>query len=377
MLELTFAIGSKGKEAPPMETAQSAMDRLMRKQQAEFVPLHDNIWFDTLQQWVGQGMPEPEVDYREHFGFDLRPVGGQINWQAKRGGEQVVEANDEWRIVRNGNGAALKWWKTRSGTPEHVDFHMSSRKVWEEEYKPHLGVDTARARIGDLNALKAEIQHFQQQGKWTCFENLFIWEFLRSSLGDMNMFMALVEDPGWIHDFNRTYTDLFKASLKIMLEEGGIPDGAWICDDLGYRDRLFCSPDILRELIFPYYQEMVAFYHSYNVPVILHSCGYQAPMIPMVIEAGFDALNPMEVKAGNRIFDYAEQYGDKLAFVCGLDARILESGNRETIRRGVREFILGMRGRGARFVYGSDHSLSSNIRYQDFLYSLEVYRELR
>lgn len=66
-----------------------------------------------------------------------------------------------------------------------------------------------------------------------------------------------------------------------------------------------------------------------------------------------------------------------MVFVGGLDARILESGDREYIRRGVVDLIEGMRSRRARHVYGSDHSLSTEIDYQDFLYSLEVYREHR
>lgn len=130
-------------------------------------------------------------------------------------------------------------------------------------------------------------------------------------------------------------------------------------------------------MIFPYYREIVEFLHSYGVPVVLHSCGYQEPMIPLAIEAGFDALNPMEVKAGNDIFKYAEKYGDRLCFVGGMDARILECGDRARIRKGVTDFIQGMRQRGARLIYGSDHSLSTNISYPDFLYSVEVFREFR
>lgn len=34
-----------------------------------------------------------------------------------------------------------------------------------------------------------------------------------------------------------------------------------------------------------------------------------------------------------------------------------------------------MKARHARFVYGSDHSLSTNIDYDDYLFALEVYRE--
>jgi uroporphyrinogen decarboxylase len=314
------------------------------------------------------------VDCTDHFGFDMVGCGGWFDWQAKRGVDEIVEENAEWKVAWNGNGAVLKWWKNKSGTPEHIDFHMASRGIWEKEYRPHL-VEFDRQRLGNLEETRKNLAKWKEKGKWTCFGHQFIWENLRASLGDVNMFMALVEDPDWIHDFNRVYTDLYKQSYRILLEECGKPDGIWIYEDLGYRDRLFCSPATLESLIFPYYKEMVDFFHGYDLPVVLHSCGFQEPMIPLAIQAGFDALNPMEVKAGNDIFRYAEQYGDKLVFVGGLDARILETGDRGQIRKGIQQFMQGMKKRGARFIYGSDHSLSTNISYADFQYSLEVYRE--
>jgi hypothetical protein len=97
--------------------------------------------------------------------------------------------------------------------------------------------------------------------------------------------------------------------------------------------------------------------------------------LPLVVQAGFDGLHPMEVKAGNKIFKFVEKYGDRLMFVGGLDERILESHDHAVIRKGVTDFMRGMKSRGARFVYGSDHSLSTNIDYQDYLFSLQVYRE--
>jgi hypothetical protein len=74
-------------------------------------------------------------------------------------------------------------------------------------------------------------------------------------------------------------------------------------------------------------------------------------------------------------FDCHPKFGDKLAFIGGLDARILESHDRVLIKKGVRGFICGMKERGARFVYGSDHSISTMVDYGDFIYSLEIYRE--
>jgi uroporphyrinogen decarboxylase len=51
-----------------------------------------------------------------------------------------------------------------------------------------------------------------------------------------------VLDPDWIRDFNRVHTDHLKAHYRILLEEAGVPDGMWLYEDLGYKERLFCSP---------------------------------------------------------------------------------------------------------------------------------------
>ena len=365
-----------------MQTGREAIDNLMRKKTADFVPMHDNPWGDTIEKWVTQGMPTDEdgkpVDSCAHFDDDMAGCGGWFRWAAKPPEQdEVIEETDEWKVTRNGNGAALKRWKHKSGTPEHVDFHMTSRKIWDEEYRPLLvGADPAE-RVANTEDAKALLARRRVEGRWAHFGGTFVWEIMRGSLGDVNMFMTFADDPDWLHDFNRVYTDLIIRCYTLLFKEAGTPDGIWVYEDLGYRDRLFCSPEMLKDLFMPYYTELIAFFHSYDLPVVLHSCGYQEPMIPLAIEAGFDALNPMEAKAGNDTFKYAEQYGDDLCFVGGLDARVLESGDRPAIKRAVTDIITGMRERGARYVYGSDHSLSTNIDYEDFLYSLEVYRELR
>ena len=57
-----------------------------------------------------------------------------------------VEETEETKLVRNGNGALLRWWKNKAGTPEHVDFEVKDRDGWEALIKPHL-LDVDRRRI--------------------------------------------------------------------------------------------------------------------------------------------------------------------------------------------------------------------------------------
>ena len=60
----------------------------------------------------------------------------------------------------------------------------------------------------------------------------------------------------------------------------------------------FFSPAAYRALEFPAQKRMCDFFHARGLPVILHTDGNVWKLIPMLIEAGFDCLQPCEVKAG-------------------------------------------------------------------------------
>ena len=381
-------------------TSRENVQNLFDRKPAERAGVMDNIWRQTMSKWLTQGYPtrrvrrtvnlkvrengqevEKEAEFEkdepvpaaEHFGFDMTGAGGWFDMMPLKGHSEVLEETDEWRITRNGAGAALKYWKHKSGTPEHIDFRMTSREVWERDYRPHLlEVDRSRCK---LEGGKERLAALREKGYWVYYGHLFIWENMRRSMGDVCMYESLVLDPDWIHDYNRVHTDFYKAHYKLIFDEIGVPDGVWMYEDLGYNKGLFCSPKVLSELIFPYFKEVVDFFHSYGLPVVLHTCGSTTEALPLIVEAGFDGLHPMEVAAGNDVLAFAEEYGDQLVFVGGLDKRILESHDRARIRKEVTAFMTGMKERGARFLYASDHSISTNTDYRDFLYGIEVYRE--
>jgi uroporphyrinogen decarboxylase len=288
--------------------------------------------------------------------------------------EEMVEETDEWEVKRNGAGAALKYWKHKSGTPEHIDFLMKTREIWERDYRPHLlTLDPARV---DLKEMRKNAATGARAQKWVHYGHMFIWELMRQSMGDVTLYESLLLDPDWVRDYNRVYTDLYKRHFAYMIEQVGKPDGIWLYEDLGYKNGTFASPKVMEELIFPYYKEMVDFFHGYDLPVILHSCGSTAAALPLIVAAGFDGLNPMERKAlNNDPFTFAEKYGDRIAFVGGLDARVFESNDRDIIKREVSHYIDGMKARNARLVFASDHSISPNTRYESYCYALEVYRD--
>ncbi|HEY9075050.1 MAG TPA: uroporphyrinogen decarboxylase family protein [Anaerolineaceae bacterium] len=384
-------------------SSRQVIDALLRGKSAARVGVMEGFWADTFAKWVRQGYPTRKVYHKkdesvrrlsdgmvekapadgeyeepvapwEHFALDMTGVGGWFDWKPLRGCDELVSETAEWEIRRNGAGASYKFWKHKMGTPEHMDFRMTTREIWERDYRPLL-LDFDPLRV-NLAEQQRSFQEASQTQVWRHFGHMFVWEMMRQSMGDVTLYSSLLLDPAWIHDFCQVYTAFFKAYFAYLFANVGIPDGVWIYEDMGYNAGLFASPKTFRELIFPYYRELVAYFHSLNLPVVLHSCGSVAQILPEVVEAGFDALNPMERKAKNNDpFAFAEKYGEKLAFVGGFDVRILETNDAALVRKEVAAYVEGMKARGARLVFGSDHSIPPTVDYDTYRLALDVYRQ--
>jgi uroporphyrinogen decarboxylase len=114
-------------------------------------------------------------------------------------------------------------------------------------------------------------------------------------------------------------------------------DGTWAGDDLGTQASLFMSPETFRNLYKPYYVQLADILHSRGLDFWLHTCGNITQIIPDLIEAGVDALHPIQVGTMNDRA-IAETYGGKIAFWAGFDVQqILPFGTVEEVIQHVRE----------------------------------------
>lgn len=376
-----------------MQTSQVLINNMFNHKHIDRVGLFEGFWNETLDKWVNDGYPTRTVvingeettkpeDPCLFFDFDLQKTGGYFDTEPKLGFEELIDETDEWKVVKNGAGATLKWWKHKSGTPEHIDFSVNNRNIWDEEYRPHLlslNLDRFNCKWwrGD-NTLKDDLDDLtfaRERQKWSFYGHVFVVEIMRNMLGDFNLYQSFLLDPGWIHDICQVYTQFFKQHFTYLIDNNGLPDGIWFFEDIAYKNGLFASPKTYSELILPYYQEIVSFFNDLGLPVIFHTDGNIDQGIPLIIDSGFVGLNPIEVKAGCDILEYAEKYGDDLVFIGGLDVRILETNDRDIIRKEIVQLLEGMKKRNARFIFGSDHTVTPNVDFDTYRYALDVYHQ--
>lgn len=107
--------------------------------------------------------------------------------------------------------------------------------------------------------------------------------------------------------------------------------------------------------------------------VVYHSDGDCRSIIPMLIEAGVDALQPLEARAGLDVQELKEKYGDKLAFIGNVDIKILTKGLKEKICSELKRKLDIAKEGG--YIIGSSHSIGIDVPLEHYLFMVNFIHE--
>ena len=331
-------------------------------------------WDSTVKRWKSEGHISEEEDVLEHFGSDLR-FAGWLNSTADLNHEDVViEETDNTILKLDGNGASLRWYKDREGTPEHVDFTVKDRRGWQEHIKHHL-LKIDRRRI-PFEEYREQRVYAAKKERFFCWHGTAPFEQIHPVCGHEYMLMGMALDPEWVKDMVITYADFTINHLEVLFAEQGPPDGMFFYEDMGFKGKPFMSPAMYKEIIFPGHKLLFDYAHSTGCKVIVHSCGYVEPLVPALIEAGMDCLQAMEVKAGMDLPKLFEKFGRRIAFYGGIDARVLISNDRTRIDAELLRKILPVVDNGGSYILHSDHSEPPEVDYETMQYFIKRGREI-
>ena len=355
-----------------MMTGRERIGRILERKPVDRIGLFEHFWTDTQRVWTEQGHVRADENLCDHFGFDL-----ELCWPFDMIGDldfvpETVAETAETILVRDGNGALLRRHKLHDSTPEHVDFHVKERAQWEDFLKPKLTPDPRRIDFAAYRRIKA---HAAEQGRFFCWSGVNVFELMHPVCGHENLLCGMALDPDWILDMTETYADLTIALMEQLFDREGWPDGIWFYEDLGFKEHPFISPAMYRELIQPSHRKTIDFVKSRGKKVILHSCGFVEPLVPLMMEAGIDCLQVIEVKAGMDLLKLYRDFGDRLSFMGGIDVRALYSNDRATIDRELESKIPTVK-QGFGYVAHSDHSIPCTVDYDIYRYFIDRALEL-
>jgi uroporphyrinogen decarboxylase len=114
--------------------------------------------------------------------------------------------------------------------------------------------------------------------------------------------LLCLTEPDLIAELHEMVTAHYLGNLRALLPEiaADIDILMLAADDWGTQNNLIASPKIFKELFLPYYKQIISECHRLapQVKVFLHSCGAIYDLIDLIIECGFDILNPVQWPAG-------------------------------------------------------------------------------
>jgi uroporphyrinogen decarboxylase len=348
-------------------TTHERFQRVFEHRQPDRVPFQDYPWGATVERWRREGLPAG-VDWLDYFGLDH--VAGMGANNSPRFPVRTLEETDEYVVHTTDWGATLKDWKHAGGTPEFIDFVITSPDEWAKA-KPRM--TPTRDRV-DWSHLKKNYPAWREKGWWVTAGLWFGFDVTHSwMVGTERFLMALVEYPEWCVDMWRAQLELQIALYDMAWEAGYRFDCVTWPDDLGYKHNQFMSMKMYRELLKPVHKRAVDWAHSKGAFAHLHSCGDVNPFVPEFVELGFDALNPLEVKAGMDPSALKKQFGDRLVLHGGINAVLWD--DTEAISAEIARILPVVMQNGG-YIFSSDHSIPSSVSFADFTRIVELVKKL-
>ncbi|MCU0959199.1 MAG: hypothetical protein MUF48_03770 [Pirellulaceae bacterium] len=191
-----------------------------------------------------------------------------------------------------------------------------------------------------------------------------------------NFLMLLAGNPRRAHEFLDRLVDLHLANLERFLGAvGNSIDIILFGDDLGMQQGPQMSTAMYEEFFKPRHARM---WHRAkelaNVKVMLHCCGGVRPLLPHLIEAGLDAINPVQISCkGMDPRELKQEFGHDITFWGGgCDThRVLSEGTPDEIRAHVRHQVEILKPGGG-FVFQQVHNILANVPPQNVLAMFEA-----
>ena len=300
---------SSTQEQSPAMTSKERVLTALANQEPDRVPINysANPGIDArLKQHFGLA-PGDHEGLCSALGVDFRGVGpGYTGAKLHEDDPARGVLVDNWGIhrrwVEHGSGGYWDYcdFPLQNATEEQIaawpmpnpdDFDYSHIQAACEHLKPY-GVIAGGAGTGDIINSNGMIRGMEQV------------------LVDL-----ITDDPGGLL-LARRRTDINLEIMRRTVEaaKGGI-DVFWMGEDLGTQHSPLISLDLYRRHIRPLHQQFVDLARSFDLPVVIHTCGSSSWAYEDFIDMGITGVDTLQPEAMNMSPEYLKgTFGGRLAF---------------------------------------------------------------
>ncbi|MBN1265207.1 MAG: hypothetical protein JXA25_06925 [Anaerolineales bacterium] len=293
----------------------------------------------------------------------------------------------------------IEWWKSLSrSTPNRMWRQIIGDRTWRSVWGHEMQVSEhslgAYEEIADpplqhASSLEDLKQHPWPEPSWWDFSPLpdilaqldrYTEFHIRFRIGSvfelawqlrgMEQFLQDMilqpEIPAYIMDrLTEVHVENTRRVLKLA---GDRLDMLYVYDDVAAQNNLLMSKKMWAEQIRPRHEKIFEVAGEYDKPMMYHTDGAAAALIPELIRMGVTVLNPIQADApGMEPQELKDEFGDRLSFHGGIDIiKTLPKGSSEDVRAEVlaRKRVLGQQGG---YILASSHHIQAGTPIENIL----------
>jgi uroporphyrinogen decarboxylase len=260
---------------------------------------------------------------------------------------------DEWGVVytRSPHGIPVP-----TGHPVETSAQLEAYRPPTPKREHLLLLDLGRERLKDKAAL-----FWMMRGTF-----VLSWRLA----GMANLMCQMVEEPEFVHRIAEM-TQEFNLEMLELLVEAGV-DVLIVEDDIAMANAPLISPRLFAEFVNPYNRKLVERAKQLGLKVIRHSDGNLWQLLDMLLDTGYDGLNPLEPQADMHLKKVKEYCGDRLCLLGNIDCvELLPYGTPAEVDEAVRQAIEDA-GAGGGLIICSSNSLHPGVNPENCIAMFEA-----
>lgn len=201
-----------------------------------------------------------------------------------------------------------------------------------------------------------------------------VWSNPRELMGYEHLMLQCALDPELVEQVVIKCVDHSIAILEIAAELGGeiVMSG----DDIADNKSSIISPAMLERVFMPHFRRWVDAIHDCGLFFWKHTDGNIRGVLPMLVEAGIDGIDPIDPLAGMDLAEVKREWGGRVAIKGNVNCAVeLTTGTEweveEAVKRCIREA-----GLGGGYACSSSNMIHSGVKpnlYRKMLDSIRKY----
>ncbi|MDP6110439.1 MAG: uroporphyrinogen decarboxylase family protein [Planctomycetota bacterium] len=359
--------------------------RTLRFEPVDRIPYHElGLWGQTVDLYLEAGMSVEATKQNFFYGNDFFRLDKRdfipIDVMLRPAFDhETIEEDDRTLIFRDAQGIVHKALKTgtvrgtRPSMDQYLRFPVETAEDFEDMKKRYDSKTPGRYP----EDWDARVKEWQTRDYPLCLltnGSFGFYSMARRWMGTENLSFAFYDQPALIQAMMEFLADFFIEVTTPALEQI-TPDYFNFFEDLAYKTGPLLSPDQFRKFMMTPYQRVIDHLKKYGIEHIwLDSDGNTEVLIPLFLEMGVTCHWPCEIAADMDPVRLRNQYGKDLALCGGIDKRELTK-DRDAIRQELLKKLPPLLDSGG-YIPTVDHTVPHDVPYENFLFYLEMKREI-